>query len=135
MALFEWNAGYSVQVPSIDVQHKKLVGMVNDLHDARIAGKGNQVVGEILKGLIEYTKTHFAYEEKLMRDIGFPDLDSHKKLHSDLLNQVNEVWKKFEVGQKALSGEVFDFLKDWLINHIQGSDMKYAPYAKKKGAA
>lgn len=135
MALITWNQSYSVEIPTIDEQHKTLVELINKLHDARLAGKGADALGLILTELIRYTQTHFAHEERLMRLYNYPDYEGHKKLHNDLVGKVLEVKSKFDAGEKALSGEVFDFLKDWLVNHIQGTDRKYTPFLKQKGVA
>ena len=63
MALIAWNDSYSVKVKQMDEQHKKLVEMINQLHDAMKVGQGKQVVGDVLNALVSYTKTHFASEE------------------------------------------------------------------------
>lgn len=64
MALMSWSDNLSVNIKEIDEQHKKLVGMVNDLHDAMKMGKGNDVTGKILTGLIQYVGTHFACQSR-----------------------------------------------------------------------
>ena len=134
MPLMAWNDKMSVGIPSIDDQHKKLVGMLNDLFDAVQAGKGKDVLGKILDNLIEYTKSHFGYEEKLFAQHGYPETEPHKKEHADLAHQVLDVQKKYHSGATAtLSMEVMNFLKNWLIKHIQGSDKKYGPYLASKG--
>jgi hemerythrin len=46
---------------------------------------------------------------------------------------VAEFKAKFEAGQTALSIEVLNFLKDWVGNHIQGTDKKYGPFFNKNG--
>ena len=56
MSLFAWSAKYSLHIGQIDEQHKKLVGMLNDLFDAMKAGKGNDVLDNVLSQLIAYTK-------------------------------------------------------------------------------
>ncbi|MCA9557536.1 MAG: hemerythrin domain-containing protein, partial [Myxococcales bacterium] len=65
MALFEWSDDYSVKVPSIDAQHKQLVGLLNELHDGMFSGAGMAHLESVLGGLIEYTAHHFAHEEEL----------------------------------------------------------------------
>ena len=48
MVLFEWDDTYSVNVGEIDEQHQKLVGMLNDLHEAMEQGKDKDALQEIL---------------------------------------------------------------------------------------
>jgi hemerythrin len=55
-----------VSVNEIDLQHqKKLIEMINNLHDAMRPGKGNAVLGEIINGLVDYAGAHFQTEEKI----------------------------------------------------------------------
>jgi hemerythrin-like metal-binding domain len=128
MALVVWSEKLSVGVRSIDDQHKKLVTLVNQLHDGMIAGRGKEVVGPVLKGLIDYTRVHFKYEEDLFARIGYADSAAHKKEHADLVRRVLEIQAVYEdKGPSVLTIQVMNFLKDWLTAHILGSDMKYAP--------
>ena len=95
-------------------------------------GRGKEAIGSILTELIEYTKTHFAHEEKIMKDTGYPGYDEQKQLHENLIRQVIDLNGRFNSG-KAVSQEILTFLKNWLINHIQGVDKRYAPHMNKKG--
>lgn len=134
MALVVWSEKLSVGVRSIDDQHKKLVMLLNQLHDGMSAGKGKEVVGPVLKGLIDYTASHFKYEEDLFARTGYPEAAEHKQHHADLVKKVIDIQNIYEEkGPSVLTIQVMNFLKDWLTNHIQGSDRKYAPYLKSKG--
>ncbi|MBZ0152073.1 MAG: bacteriohemerythrin [Planctomycetes bacterium] len=134
MPLMAWNDKFSVGVDVIDQDHKKLVSMVNELYDAIQAGKGKEKVGPVLDGLIDYTKMHFAREEKFFAQTAYPDTAAHKKEHETLTKQVLDVQSKYKGGATStLSLEVMNFLKNWLINHIQGSDKKYIPHLNQKG--
>ncbi len=130
---FPWNQDlYSVGVKTLDEQHKKLVALINTLFDAMKIGKGSTVVGKTLDELIEYTKVHFHDEEEHMAKCNYPELSSHKKLHGKLIQDVLKIKEKFSTGPHInISIETLDFLKDWLTNHIQGVDKKYAPYMQK----
>lgn len=125
MALITWSDTYSVQVSQFDDQHKKLIEMVNDLHDSMKVGKGKEALGKILKSLIQYTAMHFSSEERLMKQHNYPDYEQHKKEHNQLVMKVQDVQKKYLEGSTILSQEVMNFLKEWLRNHIQGEDKKY----------
>ena len=134
MPLMIWNDKFSVGVAVIDAEHKKLVSMVNDLYDAVQGGHGKEVLGKILDGLIGYTASHFAHEERFFAETGYPDAAAHKKQHDDLKKQVLDVQAKYKAGATGtLTVEVLNFLKNWLIGHIQGSDKKYAPHLNAKG--
>ncbi|MBE2886467.1 bacteriohemerythrin [Geobacter anodireducens] len=133
MALISWSDSLSVKVKQFDDQHKKLVDMVNQLFDAMKAGKGNQVMGGILKSLIQYTQTHFAAEERVLKQHGYPDLEAHKKEHNALVMQVLDLQKQLQEGKSVLTQHVMTFLRDWLSKHIQGDDKKYGVYLNGKG--
>lgn len=133
MALMEWNQTYSVNVKKFDDQHRKLVELINQLHDAMKSGEGNTMLGVVLQSLISYTATHFADEEKMMQANGYPDLAKHKAAHESLVKQVLDLQKKFQGGTEILTLPVMTFLKNWLVTHIQGEDKKYGQHFNAKG--
>jgi len=134
MPLMSWSETLSVGVTALDNDHKKLVEMTNKMFDAMKEGHGADEIGKILDGLIGYVKIHFANEERLFAQTGYPNLAAHKKQHDDLTHQVLEVQKKYKSGATGtLSIEVMNFLKDWLLKHIMGDDKKYGPYLNSKG--
>ena len=135
MALMEWSPAFSVKVKKFDDQHKKLVELVNQLHDAMKAGQGNAMLGVVLQQLISYTSSHFADEEKTMQAHGFPGLAAHKVEHEKLVAQVLDLQKKFQAGSAMLTLTVLNFLKDWLITHIKGVDQKYGEFLSSKGVS
>lgn len=132
MAIMKWEAVYSVEIPSIDNQHKKLIAIINDLNDAMSQGKGKEVIGGIIKQLENYTVEHFRFEEDLFRKHGYPETNAHIKQHQDLVKQVSDFRQKFESGHLMLSLNVMNFLKDWLRNHILETDKKYISFFKSK---
>lgn len=131
--LMRWSEDLSVGIHHIDRQHQKLVGMVNQMFAALKGGKGDAVLGDILDQLVDYTQKHFFEEERMMKSHGYPDFDEHKAAHAHLVSQVADFQKKFKAGKVSVSSELFNFLKGWLINHIQGTDKKYGPYLNERG--
>lgn len=132
MALMAWNDSYSVKVKEMDDQHRKLLDMINELHDAMKVGKGKEVIGKVLTSLTDYTRRHFTSEESLMKLHGYPGYEEQKKAHNQLVIQVVEIQNKYNEGL-VQSQQIISFLKDWLINHIQGMDQKYGSHLNAKG--
>lgn len=133
MAYIQWDQKLSVGIAQIDMQHKKLVSMINEMYQAMSEGKGNDVMGKVLNDLVTYTRTHFATEEKLMQSNAYPDFAAHKAVHDKLTAQVGQMQTDFQAGKVALSTKVTSFLKDWLVKHIMGTDQKYVPFLHGKG--
>ncbi|MFH0730004.1 MAG: bacteriohemerythrin [Pseudomonadota bacterium] len=133
MAFFEWKYDYSVGIAKIDDQHKVLVGFLNDLYDSMMAGKGKETLDAVLINLVEYTKTHFATEESLMKLYEYPDYEVHKQKHDKLTGYVLELKQKFDSGQISNPIQITNFLKDWLGKHIMGTDKRYGPFLNAKG--
>jgi len=136
MALIEWSDNLSVKINSIDEQHQTLVGMVNELHDSMEKGDSKDELGKVLGGLAGYTVKHFGYEENLFDKHGYPETDDHKKEHSDLINQVQDLQNRYKTDESfTLGSDVMEFLKNWLTNHIQGTDKKYSSFLQDNGVS
>lgn len=133
MAFIPWDEKYSVKIKSIDDQHKKLFGMVNELHDSMLHGKSKEVMGKVLAELVKYTASHFAVEEEYMKKFVYTGYDAHKKEHDDLAKQATDVLNNFTSGKTVLSMAVMDFLKDWLYKHILKTDLLYVDHLIAKG--
>jgi hemerythrin len=133
MAYFDWKAEYSVNVAMIDGQHKRLVDLLNQLYDAMKAGKGNEVVGKVLEDLVDYTKKHLADEERLLQSNGYPAFAGHKAEHVRITAQVVDYHRQYKEGNVGISVKLGNFIKDWLINHIQTVDKKYSAFLNGKG--
>jgi hemerythrin len=133
MALVQWSDKFSVGIPSIDAQHQKLFSLLNDLYDAMQRGHSKDILGKILSELISYTANHFATEEKLFTQHAYPDRVAHKKEHDALVQKALKIKADFESGKTGVSMELLSFLKDWVQNHIQGTDKQYGPFLAGKG--
>jgi hemerythrin-like metal-binding protein len=133
MALIEWSDTLSVGIQTIDEQHKQLVAIINELHDAMMARQSREVLGTTFDRLVAYTEYHFGEEAKLFEKHGYAETREHLAAHDALTGRVRELNAEFKEGNAAISMELMDFLRDWLRNHIIGTDKKYAPFLKSKG--
>ena len=134
MSLFAWKQEYCVGRAEIDTQHKRLFQLADQLHAAMSAGKGNDVLAKTLGELIDYTKLHFAAEERLMVQSHYPEYLAHKAKHDNLAGQVVEFQKSFVAGKASMSIQLLQFLKDWLAHHIGETDRKVAQHLKNQPA-
>ena len=133
MPLLSWKDEYSVNIREIDDQHKRLVDLINELHEAMVQQKAKEVLGGVLSKLVNYAASHFAAEEKLMEGNGYPEFAEHKSKHVAMTAKVLALQKDWQAGKAALGIEVSQFLRDWLDKHILGTDKKYTPFLNSKG--
>lgn len=126
MALIDWQENFSVSIKDMDDQHKKLIAMINQLHEAMKAGKGATEIKTIVGEMIDYAKFHFESEEKLMAEHRFAGLASQKIEHGAFIKKTLEFQADLNSGKRTISIEVLNFLKDWLTNHILVNDKKYS---------
>jgi hemerythrin-like metal-binding protein len=134
MSLFTWKNEYLLGRADIDAQHQRLFQLADKLHEAMSAGKGSDVLAKTLGDLIDYTKLHFAAEEKLMQDSRYPDFAAHKAQHDKLTARVVEFQKNFGTGKSSMTIQLLQFLKDWLSHHIGETDRKVAQHLRTKAA-
>lgn len=128
----EWTPDLSVEVETFDQQHKRLIGLINNLYHAMREGEGHQLLGETLDELLAYTDYHFSTEERAFETYEYPQCEAHRLQHESLLRQARELKAKHVAGETVLTTEVLKFLQDWVVNHIKKCDRLYSPYLKDK---
>lgn len=122
--LLNWTPELSVGIDVIDDQHKRIVGYINELHEARLR-KDRQSIGLVVDGLVEYTQSHFSFEESLMDEAGYSLLPVHKKVHQFFDRRIREYQHRFALGDDV-AAELESTLVNWLINHIKVEDQDYS---------
>lgn len=128
-----WKDEYSVGIETIDDDHKKLLTLINNLQTAVYYPTGEAFERQALKDLVEYTKYHFEREEKMMLDNEYPDYEPHKAQHEAMIAKVQNFCKAYENDPEGTIQEMTGFLRDWLINHIAGTDQKYCAHLHARG--
>ena len=126
MALMNWTDDLSVRVGEIDEQHRKLIQLINNLHDAMKAGKAKVSLETTLQELAAYAVYHFQTEEKYMQKFKYPGYLAHKMKHDAFVRKVVGFQGDFKAGRLGLSLDVMNFLKDWVSTHIRETDKQYS---------
>src|SRR5664279_673859 len=129
MAIANWSNRYVTGIGIIDTQHKALFEAVNKLGASFKAGTSKTQAKECLDFLVKYTFEHFQTEEKYMREMGYPELSSHRVLHADLMGKAKDLQAKRKEGT-PITMDVTVFLADWLKHHINEDDMGYVAFMK-----
>jgi hemerythrin len=107
---FEWDDTFDVGSDFFNTEHKKLFALINTL-DANRSDAG------ALGALLGFVLEHFAHEEEKMTSNSYGAFDSHKAIHDQFVTDAKNL-------TKVEDGEI-QFIKQWLVDHIKGSDMKY----------
>ena len=85
---------------------------------------------EVIDELVDYTLSHFAFEEELMEEAGYPFCAAHKRVHEVFGKRVMEYRLRFAAGED-IADELRAMLARWLFNHIRGDDQAYAETVKR----
>ncbi|MBI1422215.1 MAG: bacteriohemerythrin [Gammaproteobacteria bacterium] len=128
---YEWNEQLSVGVPSIDRQHKVLIALINELHEAMAKGAGPSAGKAVLKKVINYAQAHFVYEEGLFSGNQYALTEEHKESHRRIEKKLFALKQEADTPGFDVSDELMQFLKTWLNNHILKEDMGYSELLRK----
>ncbi len=128
-----WSNMFAVGVREIDDQHRKLVSILNRLGDAGSDENAAALQNTLLDELTEYTVYHFSTEERLMQQHGYEATATHTAQHKKLVDAVQALHARRAAGETLPFDELMIFLRDWLTNHIMGSDKALGVSLNRKG--
>ncbi len=135
MSLIQWSEDLDIGFELIDKQHKVLVNMINELYDAMMEIKGQEALRKVVNRMVEYAAIHFMVEEKWMVEFDYENYTEHKKIHDDFTRKALDLKNQLSEEGFVLSLDVLNFLRDWLIGHIQGTDRKYISCFRENGVS
>ena len=129
----QWTDKLNLGVQLVDEQHRMLCSYINDLYSAMKHNSAKDELATIMQHLREYTASHFSTEEQLFEHSAYPHTREHKDVHRRFVAKLEEFESQIKNGTTTVSMDLLAFLKDWLINHIQGTDPGYVSYLKGHG--
>ena len=136
MSLMEWKDSFSVGVLQLDADHRHLLDLINQLHDAHAKKQSGEIVTAILTELRDHVGQHCAREETFMDKIGYPETESHKQSHHNAVDSVNQLISISKSAPQAeTTRQVLEFMKSWFATHVICTDVKLREYFVEKGVA
>ncbi|ESO00876.1 hypothetical protein HELRODRAFT_157306 [Helobdella robusta] len=108
---FQWDESFLVSYDKLDDEHKGLFQGIKSVSESPSCS-------ETLEKLVQLIKQHFLDEEEMMKAKGFDDIEAHSKAHTDFVETLKGV-------QTPVTAENIKMAKEWLVNHIKGTDFKY----------
>ena len=130
MEIIQWRPTLETGIDVIDQQHKRIVDYINALRIAQVKGDRG-AVAKTIDDVIDYTQSHFGFEEALMEDAGYPPLNAHKRVHELFIRRVAVLHQRFKSGED-IAQDLHNVLARWLITHIQTEDRHYVGAVKEK---
>jgi hemerythrin len=123
--------------PLIDAQHRTLFARAGAVVEAIRAGQGAGEVKETLRFLTDYVEEHFAAEEGLMREAGYPGADRHAEIHRRIERRLVEIATAWHAhgATPGLLADVEAMMSGWVTIHISEKDRDVAEFLRTKAAA
>jgi hemerythrin len=125
----EWTEELSVNIPEIDAEHQHFISLVNELNEAIACRLDLGKIQKCMLFILKDAESHFAHEEILFKEWGYPNADEHANIHAQIMLALRKTMEGFERG--GLEYEWIEAgltIKKVLINHILNSDMKYRDF-------
>ncbi len=129
MAKMNWSPELDTGIEVIDKQHRRILDYINQLDEAHASGHEKEQVGIVIDELIDYTLSHFSFEEALQEEAHYQFAKPHKKVHELFTKRVGDFRTRFQMGEDVTE-ELHHLLVTWLINHIKRDDADYVASVK-----
>lgn len=130
-----WKESFSIGIRVIDDQHRRLMEIINELYDAQRIGTSQFIMNGVINRLEDYTIYHFKLEEEMQSLNLYPNFNQHIEEHQEFIGKLSKFKQDSIRNNLLLSIKTIDFLKDWTINHILGSDREFGEYLRNLEAA
>ncbi len=124
----KWIPEYNTGIDVVDDQHKRILDYINEIVDIADDINRNRTK-QILDNIIDYTQSHFTFEESLQEEADYKYRVPHKRVHDLFIKKIESYRDRFEMGQ-SIESELHEVLSKWLINHIQHDDADYVGAVK-----
>lgn len=125
----DWDESLSMYIPEIDAEHQRFIALVNALNEAIVARMDMEEVKKRMRALQDDAATHFAHEETLFREWGYPQADEHACLHAEMiqtLHNIMDIFSDSPMPYECIAAGLK--VKQALITHLLTEDTKYRDF-------
>lgn len=122
MSLIEWKDSFSVGVAAVDLEHRELIELINDLHERIGEAADADMTLAMLGEIYAQISAHFALEEKYMRESEYPQFPQHKEDHEELLDELRDIMDRVEDLGRYDADELSQELGRWFSEHFRTHD-------------
>lgn len=128
-----WDNKYEIGHERIDFEHKIFLGLIQDIADEVSTHRDLARIQRLQREVVKYAEFHFLSEENIMEEVGYPELEFHRKLHLDLMSSIANFAHDLAVG-KASYEDFVSFLFEWFALHTSNEDKKIAAFIAQQPA-
>lgn len=128
MAYIQWTRDLESGIAIIDEQHKRIIDFINELDEACATGS-KEKTEHVMEGLLNYTITHFEFEEALQERANYQFLKAHKRIHEIFMKKIAAIRDRAHQGENV-APDLLKLLRLWLTSHIKGEDRDYVESVK-----
>jgi hemerythrin len=125
---FVWTSDLNIGIDVVDSQHQRIADYINLLGVA-LGKRDRSAVGQVLEDLVDYTMSHFAFEESLQVEAGYAFATPHKATHEMFIKRIGKYQDRHKAGDD-ITEQLHGMLMTWLLHHIKRDDVAYAADVK-----
>jgi len=126
MSFIDWQEEFLTGVKEFDLQHKKIINMINALYEGIRFNIEKEVLKNSLEALRKYLEVHFKTEEEFLEKHGYPEIKVHKEEHKKFFENFERLINQENINYV----EVLKFFKNWWVSHLLNYDKRYGLYLK-----
>ena len=130
--IIKWDETCRLGIKELDEQHKNLFKICNDLIRTIVENRAAEAGPETIQQLTDYAELHFRREEELLQQAGYPEAREHHLEHNRLMNDLL-LFKSEYIAGNLDSSKVSQFLIEWILHHVKGTDRQYVDQLHSKG--
>lgn len=121
-----WGPHMTVGFDELDADHASIIEALNALVEAHDRHLGRDQVDRLFDALMSTVLGHFAREERVMTESGYPGLSYHAGEHQRLRQRLEQLQAgEIHETDETMRADVRAFLTNWLYGHVLVDDFAY----------
>jgi len=124
MALLQWKPSYALGIPSVDLEHRELISLINETYAQLDSAAAPDAVEACLEDIYATISSHFALEERHMREAGYREFAAHKQDHEALLDEIRDLMDAFADDAESGRAALQQGLGAWFSRHFATFDAR-----------
>ncbi len=122
----EWNDSLFLSHEPMDDDHRQMAALINKLYLSVNENFGKEATCRAAQSLLDFSRSHFDHEKRLMELHRYPDAMRHLWQHRELLDELSSLINGLEGSSANIKAETVEFIDNWFTIHLRDSDAKLA---------